>query len=331
MGIENRDYVREDNSSGGGGGAFTASFGGEHPVVRNLIIATLTVFALQFLWTRTVTEADFQKATGNNSIEASATANGRISVPQQWLCLDSIKVQQGQVWRLLTAGFCHTRITLYGVVINMVILFWLGRPLKDRFGSRAFLGLYLTAIIVCSLSFVGLQMLRGGEAWTTMGATGPIMAMLVLYTLLHPREHVNFFGVLPIPFTLIVLFFVLYQVAPLLMIGFDSPATAIHLSYLFGLAYGFIFWKTEFSLANIVPKFSKGQRRNDRSSANAEQSGTLPFGQAQPEKEPTPKQDRLDAEVDQILAKISESGKDSLSRAELKTLDKASARYSKKM
>src|SRR6185369_6141075 len=51
----------------------------------------------------------------------------RDSVAQDWFELRPKEtVQQGQVWRLLTCAFCHSRTDIWHLLMNMLMLYWFG-------------------------------------------------------------------------------------------------------------------------------------------------------------------------------------------------------------
>ncbi|MEJ7592994.1 MAG: rhomboid family intramembrane serine protease [Planctomycetaceae bacterium] len=71
-------------------------------------------------------------------VDAAAMAP-RISIVQDWLELDTNKVRQGQVWRILTSAFCHDRHGLLHILFNMLGLIWFGIALEYMYGEREFL------------------------------------------------------------------------------------------------------------------------------------------------------------------------------------------------
>ncbi len=82
-----------------------------------------------------------------------------VSIVQEWFELQTNKVvRQGQVWRLLTCAFCHDRFSLWHILFNMLFLYWFGRMLEPLYGSREFLLFYLTAAVVASLCYIGLDL-----------------------------------------------------------------------------------------------------------------------------------------------------------------------------
>jgi membrane associated rhomboid family serine protease len=148
VGIYNRDYIRELHSNSGG-------WGGWAPVVKYIIIANVAVFLLQIVVVRDVKSPLEQMRNmypeldrfltrhendGDDPLDAlqkehpdlykSLTEDARdsllsaptpkVSVIQDWLELDTRKVVRGgQVWRLVTSAFCHSRHDIWHIVFNM--------------------------------------------------------------------------------------------------------------------------------------------------------------------------------------------------------------------
>ena len=145
MGFENRDYARDGSYSRGMGGGFLS----DAPVCKRIIIATVCVFIAQIFFTRAPTDADFRRMMERVSTETPEVSAEdfqhiigtipRISIVDEWLNLDTEKVLQGQVWRLLTNAFCHDRFGVWHILINMLLLFWFGATLESLYGSKEFL------------------------------------------------------------------------------------------------------------------------------------------------------------------------------------------------
>lgn len=187
MGIYDRNYFR---GSSGGWGAGPSSW---PPVCKAIVLVNICVFIAQITVTRlpTIEEirdqygANFRDHFVENYIEehtadkvnvdadkhrqiadrkyheflADQVVNSpRASVVQDWLELDTSKVKQGQIWRILTSAFCHDRSGLWHILFNMLGLIWFGITLEHMYGDREFLLFYLTAAILSGLAFVGLDL-----------------------------------------------------------------------------------------------------------------------------------------------------------------------------
>jgi membrane associated rhomboid family serine protease len=228
-------------------------------------------------------------------------------------------VHQGQVWRLLTHAFCHDRHSIWHIVFNMLLLFWFGPTLESMYGSREFLLFYLTAAVVAGLFFVGLDLWLGTTV-PGIGASGAVMAVMMLYTWHYPRDTICIFWFFPIEIRWLMLFYLIFDLHPVLLaLSGDRISTGIaHAAHLGGLAFGFCYAKFDWRLEPILDRLTARPAR--RRQPLKKLSRTLV---ARPGAEPEPDRDRLD----ELLEKISLSGQASLTDEERAILQKASERF----
>src|SRR6056297_871245 len=80
MGLENREYLRDEESrwSGGGGGGRGGGmgFGAQSPMCRNLLIVTIVVYLLQVFSVRDWTQSEIQAARDRVVAEARENVRG---------------------------------------------------------------------------------------------------------------------------------------------------------------------------------------------------------------------------------------------------------------
>jgi membrane associated rhomboid family serine protease len=304
MGIENRDYARGPSGWSGSYGGFGGTGSSLAPVVKWLIIVNVAVFVAQLLFPPI----------------------------QEWLSLkpDTV-VRQGQVWRLLTYAFCHDRSGLLHIVFNMLFVWWFGRTLESMYGSREFLLFYLTAALLSGVAFLGLS-LAMNRLNPAIGASGAVMAVVVLYAIHFPRQQILIFMVLPVEIRWVVAAYVIFDLYPVLaeLGGVEVRSGVAHAAHLGGLAFGFLYWKFQWRLDRLtarwrLPKLSRvfGPRRRIRLHRPRPEASA---GTAQA-REPFESREELDARVDAILEKISQHGESSLTDEERETLKKASRLY----
>ena len=123
----------------------------------------------------------------------------RTSIIQDWFELNPKKtVEQGQIWRLVTSAFCHSRYGVWHILFNMLLLYWFGQRLEQMYGSREFLLFYLVAGVCASLAYVALAY-HNGSTIPAIGASGPIMGVMMLYVIFYPFEQFLLFWFIPGP------------------------------------------------------------------------------------------------------------------------------------
>ena len=251
MGFESRDYSRDGRYT-----ASLSGWGMElTPVVKYLIMANVAVFLLQLFLTRPAAprvpdfdvnwpeeeeadpeteppvrkkhatkiddrkrrERDARKAREVMERMLTRIPGMRTSIIQDWFELNPKKtVEAGQVWRLLTSSFCHDRYAIWHLVFNMLLLYWFGQRLEQMYGSTEFLLFYLTAAICASLAYVALAYYTGSMI-PAIGASGSIMALMMLYVIYYPYEQFLLFWFIPVPLWLLLGFYVLYDLHPVLL------------------------------------------------------------------------------------------------------------------
>jgi membrane associated rhomboid family serine protease len=322
MGLANRDYYRQPS---GGGGFFDWS-PGTALVCKRLIAVNVIVFLAQILVTRPMHHENVRARYGDRVGEEIEVREGQaefaglslVSVVEEWCQLDTTKVLHGQIWRLATSAFCHERFSLWHILFNMLFLWWFGKTLETMYGSREFLLFYLTAAVIAALCFVGLQLVTGDRA-PCIGASGAVMAVLMLYAVHYPRERIFVLMLIPIEIRWLVALIVIFDLHPLLLTlsGQGIGTGVAHAAHLGGLAFGFLYWRKDLRLEPLWDRLRRrqwprwfGPRRNIRLFKPKESAA-----------------DDLDALTDKILAKIHEQGEASLTDIERETLQLASRRY----
>jgi membrane associated rhomboid family serine protease len=353
MGIYNRDYYRQSRQFQGGGGGL----GEWSPAVKFLLLANIAVFILQILVVREVpssslerlrqlrpdidkllTQADEEgedrleflkkrspklyKNYFEEDIDPSFEPPERVSLIQEWLELDTKKVtRSGQVWRLLTYAFCHDRYGIFHIFFNMLCFYWFGITLELMYGTREFVLFYLTAAVVSGVTYLGLNVYTGSTA-PCIGASGAVIAVMMLYTMHYPGETINIFWFLPVQMRWIMIFYLIYDLHPVLLaISGERNSTGVaHAAHLGGLAFGFFYAKYEWRLESLASRVGWLRWR-------ARPRLRLRFA---PESDPGPEPDMDLTRVDQVLQKIGQSGQASLTDEELALLRKASERLKKR-
>jgi len=103
-----------------------------------------------------------------------AAGGGGLNGPSQRIVADyglfGPFVSEGEVYRLVTAGFLHA--SLFHIGFNMLLLFFLGRLLEPALGTWRFLALYFASLLAGSLGALILEPNSLG-----IGASGAIFGL----------------------------------------------------------------------------------------------------------------------------------------------------------
>ncbi|MEI7732183.1 MAG: rhomboid family intramembrane serine protease [Verrucomicrobiota bacterium] len=242
----------------------------------------------------------------------------------RYLALNSLVFKAGFVWQLVTYQFLHSG--LMHVLFNVLGLYFFGRVVEERLGTRHFLVLYFSAGILGGLlqALLGL-LLPQYFGNPVVGASAGVCGILAAFCLIEPHATILLFFILPIP-ARFLLWFSLFIAAFFTLIPMEPGiAHAAHLGgLLVGMAYlHFDWYESEFAfLARIRDWFLL--RNPSRSKITV-----VNFGGKQKPSPQAVTEDFISRDVDPILDKISRHGIQSLTEEERKILDAARQRMGK--
>jgi membrane associated rhomboid family serine protease len=300
MGIYDRDYIRQ-------GPSFLGSFAERGLICKWLIGVNIVCFVLQ-LATRTLTSTGYDQPFTDAFL------------------LDVGKVEQGQVWRLLTYAFLHDPFSFSHILFNMLFLWWFGSDVEDLYGPREFLAFYLSSALLGGIVFTLTHLKSGGEC---LGASGAVTTVLVLCALHYPTRVILVFFVLPVPIWIFVIFSVTMDLFHFVSRVQTAVAVEVHLA---GAAFGYLYWKFQWRLTGLATgaiKWNKARSRPRlrvyREEEEPAATPVVPSTMTTTTTQPKPlEDDLLDDEVDAVLEKLSRVGKDNLTDNEKGILLRAS-------
>lgn len=297
MGLENRDYLRDEYGQSERRFSIPTL-----SVLGKLIAFTVAVFLLQMI-----------------TVSRTETPLGVIqtSVAEDWLELSVPAVfRNGEVWRLLTYAFCHNRMNLMHIAMNMLTLFFAGRMVLSVVNEREFLWFYLASAVwagIISLLFCRFYMPQAH----ILGASGAVLAVLTLAAMHYPRQEVLLMGIIPLQMRWLLALYVALDVMPLLS-GQWMVSDKAHTAHLGGILFGFLYFRWDMHITRWWDQVVGGIRLRRRKRGNLK----IYAPANQPES-------NLDDQVDQILKKISEQGEASLTQRERNILTQASRQLRK--
>lgn len=349
MGLDDRAYARKGfNSDRGGWGHGSSGSAADWPVWKKIIAANIMVFLLQILVSRPATIDDFgppleyiqQVAPGEMGLteeEFRDLANEqlayapRISIVQEWFELDTSKVLRGQVWRIVTAGFCHDASGIWHLLFNMLFLYWFGKRLESRYGSTEFCCFYFASLLVSSFAYMALDFYSGIMV-PAIGASGAVWGVVALYAALYPYDRIYVYFLFPVQIRFLALIYFAFDLHPVLLaIRGDQMWSGIgHAAHVGGAVFGFAYWYFGFRLSPWLGRWqgkSKVQRWANAKSSRPNGHGDL-AKDVVVEFPGVEKERRIDAareaKMDALLKKISDEGRESLTEQELEFLMDAS-------
>jgi membrane associated rhomboid family serine protease len=210
-------------------------------------------------------------------------------------------------WHTLSYAFAHNRENIFHLVFNMMSLFFLGRPVEQRYGRMEFYRIYLLSALFCGALWLVKHAIFGGQA-TVLGASGAVLCICMLFIFNYPTTTV-FLLFIPMPAWVMGVLIVLLNF-------FSSTGDGIAYDvHLFGICFAamYFFLRWDFSwLQSPADLWYAFRRRLLGPRLKVVRSGEFD-------------RERRDAsEADRILAKIHESGKDSLTAKEKRFMERYS-------
>lgn len=286
MGLDNREYLRDESDRYSSG---FSSGGATQSVCKLLVIINVAVFILQLF------------------------SNGFV---EEWFVMDTAKVLSGQVWRLLSYGFLHSVTDLFHILMNMLLLWWFGPRLESIYGSKEFVVFYLTSIVLAAITYLSIDLVTG-DPTRMLGASGGVMAVITLYACHFPRQIIYFMFVIPVELRWLVGLYAIFDLHPLILElqGNGTANNVAHAAHLGGMAFGYLYFKKSIRLDRMFGGLTSWWK--------VKRSGFKVVSAADDDRSDRRTQ-KLEAEMDALLAKISRDGEASLSRSERKTLEKVS-------
>jgi membrane associated rhomboid family serine protease len=303
MGIYDREYYRGET---GGSGWFS----GVSPVCKSIIAINVAVFLLE----RLINPDD------NRSFVAAYLA----ASPEGTF-------RHLRLWELLTATFLHADI--WHLAMNMWLFWIVGREMEALYGLRDFLAFYLSAAIFSTLAWVLIASASNPNSMQPMiGASGAVMATMMLFTLFYPKRELLFFFI-PMPIWLLMLIYLGFPLIPILS---RQPSNIAVESHLAGAGFAFLFKQFDFRLSRLFsgrifkPRlriFSPVPREQTRArSPNPSRSPATVGSAGKSAPASVIPEEQLDAKLDEVLAKIAREGRSGLTEEELRVLQEASRR-----
>lgn len=150
-----------------------------------------------------------------------------------------------QIWQLVSYMFLHSMQVTH-ILFNMLMLWFFGAELEQRWGSRFFLIYFFScgigaAILYC-LGVWGYALVTGSQTGLivpVIGASGAIFGLLLAHGILFGERIVYFFMLFPMKTKYFVALMGLVQLASMMTSGVSGGEVA-YLAHLGGIVSGFI-------------------------------------------------------------------------------------------
>jgi membrane associated rhomboid family serine protease len=107
-------------------------------------------------------------------------------------------LMEGRYWILFTSVFSHS--SFFHLLINMFVLNSFGTVILQSIGLKRFLKFYLVAGVFSSFCHAVVSAwILGQPELPALGASGAIAGIILLFSLIYPKEKILLFGIIPLP------------------------------------------------------------------------------------------------------------------------------------
>jgi hypothetical protein len=229
---------------------------------------------------------------------------------------------------LLHANFFH-------LLFNMLIVWWAGRSLEELYGKLEFVAFYVCAGLFAQTVYFIVYLLGFADPRTlTLGASGAVVALLILFAFRFPRQKVLLFFVIPMPIWLLGVLLVVWDALGAIGVGKNRTAYVVHLG---GALFGCLYYQIGIRISVLFSNFTQRDRRvvphlrvvTSEPDDTPESVAAVVGSQSQSRSREN-QDENLETEVDQVLEKVSKYGQESLTPEEREILFKASEFYKKR-
>lgn len=291
VGIENREYYQRDEAMRYG------EFGGPWSWTGKLIVVLVAVWIVDSLFV--VTEpVRYHPITRLGA----ATAD--------WM------TRPWEIYRLFTSVFLHAtmdeRNGITHILFNGIGLWVFGRRMEHYFGKVGFLAFFIVSGFFAGLFSTSINTLALGHSISSVGASGAVVALVVIFACIYPTLRLNIMGVFELPAWGLA---AIYVGLDILGAGMNSGDRVDHYAHLGGALFAGI----TFGLG--IPFERLSGLENGRFSLKSLMWWRRPKLKVYREES---SEDKIVAEGERLLEKISNQGKQSLTKKELKQLEKYS-------
>ncbi len=300
MGLYDRDYGRD--------------YGEETPWDRHqrsqnqrpksatviFVIITVVVYFIDMLTLRTI------DGVGKVSWMADLFATRHDTLIQPW------------TWfQFLTYGFVHDQHGIGHVLFNMIGLFFFGRAVEQKIGFQEFIRFYLLSMIAGGIIGCLGFWLMGQPGGSVIGASGAVLATTILFACYYPNSEILLMFVFPVKAWVVATFYVIMNLGGAVGMAAGMGGSTSFTVHIAGIAFGFLYYYRHWDFRWL--DFSKlGDIKQQLSQRSRRMKLKL--------HDPDRKLQNESIEADRILAKIHESGEESLTSSERKTLERYSRR-----
>ena len=239
---------------------------------------------------------------------------------QNLFALSTPGIRSGFVWSLLTYSLLHGSVL--HLLLNGLMLFFLGRELVPLVGERRFVTVTLAAVLAGGVAWLATHFVRGGHV--LVGSSAAVSGLFILFACFFPWRQITFllFFVVPVTIRPIYAAWIFIGIDTLGFLFSELPGGSFdtgvaHSAHLGGMLTGYLYFRyihankgwdraASFELPEWLRRSKPADAASDTYQVNV-----------------SPKTKDLRAEVDRVLDKINSQGFGALTPEEKRILDEA--------
>ncbi len=150
-------------------------------------------------------------------------------------------VERFFLWQPFTYLFLHDPHGVSHILLNMLMLFFAGKPLEETWGFERFLRFYFLCGIGAAFCVIVYSYLTGEKNVATIGASGSIFGILVAFGMLYPDAVILLAMVFPIK----AKYAVMIMGAIAFLGTLKGGGGVSHIAHLGGMLFGFLLVRSE--------------------------------------------------------------------------------------
>jgi len=240
-----------------------------------------------------------------------------------WMVLSQVNVSEFKIWTFFTYSLFHG--SLMHLLLNALVLFFIGRAVENLLGERGFIRLYIICVLFGGLLWSLVNFGQMGAS--VIGASAGVIGVLSYFCFRRPNEPITLLLFFVIPVTVLPKW-VIWGLLGFSLFGlvFSEKGPAwdgiAHSAHLGGMLGAFLYYKWADRMS--VPRIRFGSRNSDKQTVKPKFKVNLsgPTGNFSPKNAPLHKGENLRGEIDRILDKINEHGFGSLTEKEKDILNR---------
>jgi membrane associated rhomboid family serine protease len=158
---------------------------------------------------------------------------------RSWFALIPVEVLSGRIWQVFTYSFLHSDVM--HLVLNMLILCFVGGEIEAMWGRRKFLTFYFFCATMAGLVYLLIQLLIWNPMYLSLpmvGASGGMYGLLVAYAVIFADRELLFMMMFPMKARQFILILAGVEFLQALFSGQGGLGAFAHLS---GMGAGLLF------------------------------------------------------------------------------------------